>query len=79
MGAASSNREERGVTFTYEGDLVTATNLESGVAASGKSKAEALSNLSDALKLHAGGGIPIEDEAEFLAELGIDVEELDTD
>ncbi|MDZ7850699.1 MAG: type II toxin-antitoxin system HicB family antitoxin [Halodesulfurarchaeum sp.] len=78
MGAVS-HRDEPGVRFTYEGDLVTATDTERGVAASGQSKAEALSRLSDALELHDGEGLPIEDEQTFMAELGIDLDELDVD
>lgn len=79
MGAASRNRDEPGVRFTYEGNLVTATDTESGIAASGQSKAEALSRLSDALELHEGEGIPIEEERKFMAEIGIDLDELDVD
>lgn len=58
------------VRYTYEGPLVTAIDVESGVAASGRSKSDALDALADALELHEGGGDPIEDEDEFLRNLG---------
>lgn len=74
------DRREAGVEFTYDdAGLVTARDLESGVASCGESKAEALAMLAEALELHEGGGEPIEDEAAFLHDLGIDPEEIDTD
>lgn len=44
------------VHFSYEENLVTATDVETGVAASGDSKPDALAELADALALHEGGG-----------------------
>lgn len=75
MSTTAGDRREEGVEFTHEDGLVTALDLETGVAASGESKAEALSMLAEALELHEGGGEPIEDEAAFLREVGIDPEE----
>ena len=65
------------VAFSVEEDLVTATGLATGIAASGSSRSEALAMLADALELHEGGGEPIEDEDAFLRDLGIDPGELD--
>ena len=79
MSTTAEDRREEGVEFTFEDDLVTARDLESGVAASGGSKAEALSMLAEALELHEGGGEPIHDEESFLREIGIDPEEIDDD
>lgn len=79
MGTTTDDRPGAGVEFTFEGELVTARDLESGVAASGESKAEALTRLGEALALHEGGGQPIEDEDAFLREIGIDPDEVDDD
>jgi len=75
MTAVHDDRAE-GVRFTYEDDLVTAIDAETGVAASGESRPEALSKLSEALELHAGGGEPVEDEDEFLQSIGIEPESI---
>lgn len=77
MSTTSENDRADGVKFTYEGELVTALDVESGVAASGESKPVALSRLADALTLHAGGGEPIGDEEAFLKEIGIDPDEVE--
>lgn len=77
MSSTAEDRREEGVEFTYEGDLVTARDLETGVASSGRSKSEALAMLAEALLLHEGGGEPIEDEDAFLQEIGIDPDEID--
>jgi hypothetical protein len=61
-----------GVAFTYEDDLVTATDLETGVASCGETKAEALSMLAEALTLHDGRGESVGDERAFSGEIGID-------
>jgi len=76
MSSTAEDRREEGVEFTYEGDLVTARDIETGVASSGTSKSEALAMLAEALVLHEGGGEPIEDEDEFLRDLGIDPSEI---
>ena len=77
MATTSENDRADGVEFTYEGDLVTARDVESGVAASGESKPVALSRLADALTLHAGGGDPIDDEEAFLEEIDVDPDEIE--
>ena len=77
MATTSENDRADGVEVTYEDDLVTARDVGSGVAASGESKPVALSRLADALTLHAGGGEPIDDEAGFLKEIGVDPDEVE--
>jgi predicted RNase H-like HicB family nuclease len=79
VSSTTGDRREEGVEFTYECDLVTARDIESSVAASGESKAEALAMLAEALALHEGGGEPIEDEDAFLREIGIDPDGVDED
>ena len=70
--ATTDRRDEReGVRFSYEENLVTAIDVETGVAASGESKADALGELADALALHEGDGEPIEDKNAFLREIGL--------
>jgi predicted RNase H-like HicB family nuclease len=77
--ATIHGERETGVEYTYEEDLVTAIDIETGIASSGESKAEALAMLSEALELHEGGGEPIEDEEEFLRGVEIDPSEIDED
>ena len=77
MSATADDSREKGIEFTIEEDLVTARDLESGVAASGSSKPEALARLAEALALHEGGGTPIDDEESFLRDIGIDPDEID--
>jgi predicted RNase H-like HicB family nuclease len=73
----SSRRDEQdGVRFSYKDDLVTAIEVETGVAASGDSKADALAELADALALHEGGGEAIDDENAFLREIELNPEEV---
>lgn len=80
MRMAPSHRDEQDdVRFSYEEHLVTATDVETGVATSGDSKADALAELADALVLHEGGGEEIEDEDAFLREIGLDPEEVTTE
>ena len=70
----TTDRRDEGadIRFSYEENLVTAVDIETGVAASGDSKPDALAELADALALHEGGGEEIEDEDAFLRETGID-------
>lgn len=70
----TTDRRDEGVDvrFSYEENLVTAIDVETGVAASGESKADALAELADALTLHEGGGEEIDDEGAFLREIGVD-------
>jgi predicted RNase H-like HicB family nuclease len=62
---ASATRDDRneGVVFEHEDDgSITATDLETGLARGGDTRAEALSQLAEVLELHVGGGEPITDE-----------------
>jgi len=79
MSRTAEDGREEGVEFTYEGELVTARDIETGVASSGKSKSGALAMLAEALALHEGGGKPIEDEPAFLRDIGIDPDDIDED
>ena len=79
MGTITEDDYEEGVEFTVEDELVTARDIKSGVAASGTSKSDALAMLAEALELYEGGGEPIEDEDEFLREVGIAPESIDED
>lgn len=79
MSSTAEDAREEGVEFTYEGELVTARDIETGVASSGESKSEALAMLAEALALHEGDGQSIEDETEFLREIGIDPDDIDED
>lgn len=55
----------------------SAIDEEVGVASQGETREEALDNLDEAVALHTGeAGEPIEDEEEFLREIGIDPEEV---
>lgn len=77
MSVRSKDRTRSdGVEFIYEDSgKVTAVDLETGVASYGESKSEALSMLSEALKLHEGGGDPVTDED--LKEFGLDPFEIE--
>lgn len=75
MSPVASVEDSVTSSFSVEDDLVTARDLATGIAASGSSRSEALAMLADALELHEGGGEPIEDEEEFLRNLGIDPED----
>lgn len=74
MASTSEEGRTEGVEFLHEEGLVTARDIETGVASSGETKAEALAMLAEALELHAGGGEPVEDEDAFLEEIGLDPE-----
>jgi len=56
MATSSENDRADGVEFTYEGDLVTARDVESGVAASGESKPVALAAPRTPALARAAGG-----------------------
>jgi len=79
MATTDRRDEQDGVRFSYEGDLMTAIDVETGIAASGDSKADALAELADALALHEGGGEKIEDEDAFLREIDLDPDEVTTE
>jgi|GEM_PF-500400 len=65
-----------GVEFIFEDGLVTARDVESGVASCGDSKSEALSMLSEALELHESDEVTVEDEDAVLRDIGLDPEEI---
>lgn len=71
----------RRITLQEENDgWWSAVNEETGVASQGPTREEALDNLDEAVALHMGEiGDPIEDEAAFLRELGIDPKEVEGD
>lgn len=80
MNTTASDRRDTGVEFSSDDTgLVTATDIETGIASCGETKAESLSMLAEALRLHEGGGEPIDDETGFLQEIGIDPGEIDED
>ncbi|RQG89339.1 type II toxin-antitoxin system HicB family antitoxin [Natrarchaeobius chitinivorans] len=55
----------------------SAIDEEVGVASQGETREEALDNLDEVVALHTGeAGEPIEDEEEFLREIGIDPEDV---
>lgn len=64
-----------GVKFIHEDDgSITATDVETGVASFGDTKAEALRMLAEALELHEGGGEPVSNED--LREMGLDPDDV---
>lgn len=78
MTAATDHRSG-GVRFTFEDDLVTAIDVDSGVAACGPTKADALDELADALRLHERDDprFDADTETTVLRDLGIDPEAVD--
>jgi predicted RNase H-like HicB family nuclease len=72
MATTDCRDKQDDVRFSYEENLVTATDVETGVASKGDSKADALAELADALTLHEGGGEEFEDVDAFLREIGLD-------
>lgn len=77
MASATRREPSEGVEFIHEDGLVTARDVETGVASCGEPKSEALSMLAEALELHEGGGDPVTDED--LREFGLDPERVDPD
>lgn len=79
MAGTSRDGRQEGVEFIHEEDgSVTARDLETGLARGGATRAEALAQLAEVLRLEDGGGEPIDDPGEFLrAELGIDPDDLE--
>jgi len=71
MATTDRRDEGEGVRFSYEENLVTAIDVQTGVTASGESKTDALGELTDALALHDGEGEAIEDKDAFLREIGL--------
>lgn len=73
MASARSGGDPGGVRFVLEeDDRITAVDVETGIASYGDSKADALTSLADALRLHEQGGEPVEDPDAVLAELGVE-------
>jgi predicted RNase H-like HicB family nuclease len=79
MASTSRDGKQDGVEFVREDDgSVTAHDLETGLARGGDTRAEALANLAEVLRLESGGGDPITDPDEFLrTEMEIDPEEIE--
>jgi hypothetical protein len=78
MASTSRDGKREGVEFIREDDgSVTARDLETGLARGGETRAEALAQLAEVLRLEAGGGEPVDDPDEFLdEEMDIDVGDL---
>lgn len=65
------DENEQEIRLVHSGDLWVATDVETGVASQGETRAAALENLDEAVALHRGEiGRPPSDEE--LRELGID-------
>lgn len=78
MASSSTSGDEAGVEFIVEDDgSITARDLETGLARGGDTKAEALTQLAEVLTLAEGGGDPIEDEAAFFEDIGLDPDEIE--
>ncbi|WP_042662930.1 hypothetical protein [Haloferax sp. ATB1] len=78
MASATRNGDDdfEGVEFIREDDgSITARDTETGLARGGDTRAEALSQLAEALVLHEGGGEPITDDD--FEELGLDPDEFE--
>ena len=78
MASTSRDGKRDGVEFIYEDDgSVTARDLETGLQRGGDTRAEALVQLAEALRLEAGVGEPIDDPDRFLEEeMDIDADDL---
>lgn len=69
MASTSRDGEQGGVEFVREDDgSVTARDLETGLARGGETRAEALAQLAEVLRLEDGEGEAIEHPDEFLRE-----------
>ncbi|AGB16974.1 hypothetical protein Halru_2390 [Halovivax ruber XH-70] len=79
MSSTTRPNGAEGVEFYYESDgTVTAKDLETGLARGGDTRADALAQLAEVIKLHEGEGEPIDDPDEFLRdELNIDPDDLE--
>jgi predicted RNase H-like HicB family nuclease len=74
----SPSPDSSSVHLKRDGEWFVAIDEVTDVASQGKTRAEALANLAEAIELHEGGGEPIDDSDAFLREeLDIDVDELD--
>jgi predicted RNase H-like HicB family nuclease len=83
MSTTTDGKQSETVEITYEDntDLVTAKDIQTGVASSGHSKVEALVMLAEALELHHRDSGPVtdEEENEILREIRIDPNEIEED
>ena len=79
MASTSRDRTQDGVEFIHEDDgSVTARDLETGLARGGATRAEALAQLAEVLRLEEDDGEPIDDPDEFLREeMDIDPDDLE--
>lgn len=80
MASTSRDGKREGVEFVQEDDgSVTARDLETGLARGGATRAEALAQLAEVLRLEDGGGESIDEPDEFLREeMGVEPDDLDT-
>lgn len=79
MASTSRDGKRDGVEFVREDDgSVTAHDLETGLARGGETRAEALAQLAEVLRLEDGGGEPVDSPDEFLREeMDIEPDDLD--
>jgi predicted RNase H-like HicB family nuclease len=71
---------EQEIRLVDSGEWWVATDIETGVASQGETRAEALANLDEAVALHQHDEDGVEtpaDEREILRELGIDPDEIE--
>lgn len=76
MNAFADPDPEEGVEYIFEDGLVTAPDVQSGVASCGDSKAEALSMLAEALALHERDEVTVQDEDAVMEEIALDPDEI---
>ena len=79
MASASRDEKQEGVEFIHESDgSVTARDLETGIQRGDNTRAEALAQLAEVLRLEDGDGAPIDDPGRFLEEeMAIDTDDLE--
>jgi len=79
MASTSRDGRQEGVEFLHEDDgSVTARDIETGLERGGETRAEALAQLAEVLRLEDGSGQPIDDPDEFLREeMDIDPDDLE--
>ena len=79
MASTSRDEEQEGVEFIHESDgSVTARDLETGIQRGDDTRAEALAQLAEVLRLEDGDGAPIDDPGRFLEEeMAIDTDDLE--
>ncbi|PSQ14166.1 hypothetical protein BRD02_10210 [Halobacteriales archaeon QS_8_69_73] len=79
MTSASRDKEREGVKLVHENDgSVTARDLETGIQRGDDTRAEALAQLAEVLRLEDGDGTPIDDPGRFLEEeMAINTDDLE--